>query len=134
MENPPPVPSIPPSANPVPPAPSGTETRNWLIGLHLSGLLGFTAIPFASIIAPLIIWLIKKEGSPEIDEQGKQALNFQISIAIYAIVSGALFFVLIGFLTIAFVFFLWLYGMIKAAVDVNKGVPVRYPLTIPFLK
>lgn len=104
------------------------------MGLHLSGLAGLTSIPFANILAPLIIWLMKKDSSPEIDAHGKQALNFQISIAIYVAVSFILMWVLIGFLTLLFALILWIYGIIKAAMDVNKGAPVRYPLTIPFLK
>ena len=104
------------------------------MGLHLSGLAGFTAVPFANIIAPLVIWLIKKDSSPEVDAQGKQALNFQISIVLYVFISGILCLVLIGFLTLLAVFVLWIYGMVKAAMDVNNGTPVRYPLTIPFLK
>lgn len=119
---------------PTPPAAAPPETRNWLIGLHLSGLAGFIGIPFANILAPLIIWLVKKESSPEIDAQGKQALNFQISVVIYMIVSGLLTLILIGFLLIIAVAILWLYGMIKAAMDVNSGKPIKYPLTITFLK
>ena len=129
MDNLTPISSVPP-----PPPASESETRNWLMALHLSPVVAVWVGGIGAIVAPLLIWLIKKEGNPEIDSQGKQALNFQISIAIYLVVSGALTLILIGFPLMLAVFILWLYGMIKAGVDVNKGAAVSYPLTIPLLK
>jgi len=128
-----PVASIPP---PTPPATS--ETRNWLMGLHLSPIVAIWVGGIGAIVAPLVIWLIKKTDSPEIDAHGKLALNFQISCAIYALVGTLLcatvILIIIGGPLLLAVFIVWLYGMIKAAVDVNKGAPVRYPVSIPFLK
>ena len=74
------------------------EARTWGMWCHLAslvgiplGLLSFIGIPplpFANILGPLAIWLWKKKEHPFIDEQGKESLNFQISLTIYAIGIG----------------------------------------------
>ena len=55
---------------------------------HLSAFAGFTGIPFGTILGLLVIWLLKREESPFIDTHGKEALNFQISVIIYGIISA----------------------------------------------
>ena len=80
------------------PAPQiDSNERTWTIFCHLSGLLLFTSIPFANVIGPLVIWLIKKEDMPKVNDHGKAALNFQISMTIYAIACIPLFLIVIGF-------------------------------------
>ena len=55
-------------------------------------------MPWAGhILGPLIVWLAKRGDSPEIDEHGKESLNFQISMLIYNVIAGVLCLVLIGF-------------------------------------
>jgi hypothetical protein len=110
------------------------DDRMWAMFCHLGGLAAFTGIPFASIIAPLIIWLLKRDTSPYVDEHGKEALNFQISIAIYGIVVFVLCFVIIGFLLIPVLFIADLVFMIMAAVKANDGQSYRYPATIRLVK
>ncbi|MCB1589446.1 MAG: DUF4870 domain-containing protein, partial [Xanthomonadales bacterium] len=82
---------------PMPPAtPAGSpsaEERQWGLFAHLSALVGFI-IPFGSILGPLIIWQIKKNEMPFVDDQGKEALNFQITVFIAVIVSLILTFIL----------------------------------------
>lgn len=133
MENPPPTQPV----TPLPPA-APSETRNWLMGLHLSPIVAFWIGGVGAIIAPLIIWLIKKDGNPEINAQGKQALNFQISFALYFLICGLLIstflLAVLGAPLLLAAGIVWLYGMIKAAMDVNNGVSVKYPFAIPFLK
>ena len=105
------------------------QENMWATFCHL-GAFAFYFIPFGNIIAPLVIWLLKKDESPLIDDQGKESLNFQISITIYAIVSAILILVVIGiFLLIC----LWIFAnvfVIIAAVKANSGEKFRYPLTI----
>lgn len=101
-------------------------------------------------MGPLIIWLVKKEESAFVDDQGKEALNFQITVVGISIVAGIVFGIL-GFILsfipiigwIALILLLLLpsaYGifvmviMILAAVKANKGEYYRYPLTIRFIK
>ena len=100
---------------------------------HLSALAGFI-IPLGNIIGPLVFWLIKKNEFPTVAAHGKESLNFQISMLIYAIVSGILCIVFIGFLLLAAVGITSLVCVIIASVKASNGVPFRYPLTIRFLK
>ncbi len=100
---------------------------------HLSALAVFILPTIGHIVGPLVIWLIKKDQSPWIDQQGKNALNFQISITLYAIVCGILVIVLIGFLLLAVLGVFWLVMVIMAAVQANDGKDFQYPLTIRFI-
>ncbi|MHC5113819.1 MAG: DUF4870 domain-containing protein [Planctomycetota bacterium] len=56
---------------------------------HLSALSGFV-VPFGSVLGPLVVWLVKKDEMPYVDKEGKEALNFQITMAIAFIVLGVL--------------------------------------------
>jgi uncharacterized Tic20 family protein len=100
---------------------------------HLTGLLGGFIAP-ANIIAPLIIWLIKKDKSTYIDAQGKEALNFQISATIYAAISGVLVLVLVGLLLLPAVFLFWLIFSIIGTIKSSSGELYRYPLTLRLIK
>ena len=100
---------------------------------HLSALAVFL-FPFGNFIGPLVIWLIKKDQSAWIDRQGKESLNFQISIAIYFIISAILMIVLIGFLLALAVSVFWFVMVIIAAVRVGNGEDFQYPLSIRFLQ
>ena len=108
--------------------------RTWAMFAHLSSFLGYTCIPLANIIAPLIIWQVKKDDMPFASDQGKECLNFQISMLIYVIISAILIIILIG---VAFLVILYVMNIILtiiAAIKANEGVPYRYPLTMRFIK
>jgi uncharacterized protein len=109
------------------------DVRMWAMICHLSALASFTCIPFAGLIAPLVIWLLKREQHPFLDQQGREAVNFQISMAIYGIVSAILIFVVIGFLMLLALIIMDLVLVITAAIRANDGINYRYPLTIRFL-
>lgn len=97
---------------------------------HLSSFVGYL-IPMGNILGPLIIWMMKKEEFPLVDDQGKEALNFQISITIYALVAGAgIFCFLIGAVLLPVVMIFDIVYTIIAAIEANKGNRYRYPLTI----
>ncbi|MEB2644452.1 DUF4870 domain-containing protein [Pseudomonas sp. MYb541] len=109
------------------------EVRQGAMLCHLAAFLGFV-FPFGSVVGPLILWQMKKEVDPFIDDQGKEALNFQITVAIAWIACIVLAFAVIGFflmvaLAIATVV-LTIIGSIKA----NKGIVYRYPLTWRLIK
>ncbi|RJE85687.1 DUF4870 domain-containing protein [Paenibacillus sp. 1011MAR3C5] len=91
-------------------------------------------IPFGSIIGPLLIWLIKKDQSPYVNEHGKESLNFQISILIYCIISSILIIVFIGVLLLIAIGITWFILVIIASIKANEGSVYRYPLTIRFIK
>ena len=118
------------------PEASQVDTRDqnmWAMLCHLSALAGFI-IPLGNVIGPLVIWMIKKDVYPLVDDQGKEALNFQISMTIYYVVCrhsdpysdrdrathriGALQPVV----------------TIIAMVKASDGVAYRYPLSIHFIK
>jgi len=101
---------------------------------HLSSFLGWIGIPLANIIAPLVIWQVKKEDMPFASSQAKECLNFQISMTIYAIISAILCFVVIGFLLIPALYVIDIVFTIIAAIKSNDGIPYQYPLTIRFIK
>jgi len=71
------------------------EERNWGMFCHLAALAGFI-IPLGNVIGPLVIWLMKKDESQFVDDQGKESVNFQISFIIYALVAALLVIVVIG--------------------------------------
>lgn len=95
-----------------------------------SGALGL--IPLGNIVAPLIVWLLKKD-DPYIDYHGREVLNFQISFIIYYIIAGLLCFVLIGFLILPVLGLINLIFTIVAAVRAKDGERYQYPMTIRFL-
>jgi len=106
------------------------EARKWAMVCHLAALAGLSAIPFANIIGPFVIWLIKRDVDPFVDEQGKEAINFQITMTIYMAVSLLLILVLIG---IVFVFIIPVVSValtIVAAIKANDGEHYRYPYTL----
>jgi uncharacterized Tic20 family protein len=105
------------------------EEKTWSLLAHLGGII-------FSFIAPLVIWLVFKGRGPFLDDQAKEALNFQITVTIAYIASGILAGVTFGVLfflpfvvgVVALVF------SILAAVAVNKGEWYRYPLTLRLVK
>ena len=112
------------------------DARMWAMFCHLAGVGGLLPIVpvLGSIIAPLIIWQIKKDDFKFVDEQGKEALNFQISILIYALVAGLLCFICAGFALLPAVYILDVVLLIIAAIKANDGQHYKYPLTIRFIK
>lgn len=109
------------------------EARQWAMFCHLSALLGIF-IPFGSLIAPLVIWQVKRESDPFIDAQGKEALNFQITVAIASAISLLLMVVVIGFFLFGLVAIGALVLTIIAGVKANEGQPYRYPFTWRLIK
>jgi uncharacterized Tic20 family protein len=103
------------------------NARNMAMLCHL---LGF----FTKFIGPLIIWLIKKDDDPFIDQQGKEALNFQITVVIALFVAGILSFVCIGALLFPVILLLDLIFVIMACVASGKGEAYRYPVSIRLIK
>jgi len=132
MENtPPPVPA--PSNEPTPGTPSPTPDNSLAVVMHLLGFVGLV-IPFGNIIAPLILWLVKRPESPLLDRTGKEVLNFQISYTIYALIATALTFVLIGCIVLPAIFICWIIFMIMAAVKTSNNEAYQYPMTIRLLQ
>ena len=130
----------PPSTPPPAFAPKSTD-RTWVVLCHASALLGFFAPVAGHVLGPLIVWLVKRDESAEIDAHGKESLNFQISMFIYtsvlSVVCFILMFVLIGFLLLplfAIIFVADIVLVIIASWKASEGTLYRYPLTIRLIK
>jgi uncharacterized Tic20 family protein len=106
------------------------NVRGWCVGCHLAALAGFGVPALGHILGPLIVWLIKRGDSAEIDEHGKEALNFQISMLIYNIVAGILCLLLVGFALLVVLHIANVVFVIIAAVRASEGRMYRYPLTL----
>ena len=108
-----------------------SKTRQWGMILHLSMLLSFMGI---GIIAPVLIWQLKKNDLPGLDAHGKNAVNWLISAVIYAVVGVILIPVVIGFLILSLLGILAIVFPIIAGLKANSGEVWAYPGAIAFFK
>lgn len=115
--------AAPDSTGPVP----SQEARNMAMLCHLLGI-------FTGFIGPLILWLIKKDQDAYVNSQGKEALNFQITVAIAGVISGVLTVICIGVILAVVVMIGDLVFAIMACLAANKGQDYRYPVSIRFIK
>jgi uncharacterized Tic20 family protein len=116
------------------------EQKTWGMIAHLSALVGLI-IPFGNILGPLVVWLVKKDTMPFVDDQGKEALNFNITLAIVIaglmIVGTVLLVIVIGFLFYLIAGIIGLAGlvfMVIAGIKANEGVAYRYPFIFRLIK
>ena len=106
------------------------EDKQWATFAHLGGLLGGFVIPFAGwFLAPLIIWMIKKDTSRFVDDQGKEALNFQITMFIGELLAAAITAAtcFIGFPVLFVPFIVGIIYAIQGTMAANRGEWYRYP-------
>ncbi|NIL95922.1 MAG: DUF4870 domain-containing protein [Planctomycetales bacterium] len=101
---------------------------------HLTGLTSFVGIP--GFIGPLILWLVKKDEQPFVDDQGKESLNFQLTLLIIYVAAIAVASVTCGLgaplllLPIGLNLVFCILGTVKA----NDGQYYRYPVNIRMIK
>ena len=141
--------SVPPDFVAPPPAAStvvpSAEERQWAMFAHLSALLGAILTGafgggWGCFIGPLVIWLVKKDTMPFVADQGKEALNFNITVAIAMVALVLLSVMTLGIgLIIAVPLWVvigigWLVLTIIAAIKANEGVPYRYPFALRLIK
>jgi uncharacterized protein len=111
----------------------GLDLRNYLTLMHGSQFAGFI-VPFAGLVAPIVLWTMAKDQYPEVDAEGKQILNWMISELIYFTVAGVLCFLLIGFLLLIPLAIASLVLPLIATIEASQGKSYKYPLTIEFIK
>lgn len=139
--------SVDPSSSEPTPPPSdmpSPEQRQWAMLAHLSALLGTLLtghwFGIGCFAGPLVIWLVKRETMPFVDDQAKEALNFNITMAIIAVVL-----LLITVLTLGIGIILalpagvvigiaWLVLVIMATIKANEGERYRYPFCLRLIK
>lgn len=109
------------------------DEKNMGIVVHVASFAGYL-IPFGSILGPLIVWLMKRDELPFVDECGRNCLNFKISMFIWVMISFVLMFVGIGFILIGLLAVVDIVLTIIAAMKASEGVCYKYPLSIKFLK
>ena len=141
--------SVPPNdvVTPPPSDAAGTpsaEEKQWAMFAHLSALLGgiLTGHMFGwgCFLGPLIIWLVKKDTMPFVNDQGKEALNFNITLAIIGMALLVLTIITLGvglLITIPaglIAGVAWLVFTIIAAIKASEGVAYRYPFAIRLVK
>ena len=111
-------------------APMGEdEERKWAMFAHI-GTFSSMFIPLGNFIAPIVIWQLKKDESEFVVDQAKEALNFQITVLIYALLSFLLVFIFIGFFLLFGLVIFSLIVVIVAGVKANDGEYYRYPMCI----
>jgi len=118
------------------PAQVSSDSRGWAAAAHLLPLLGL------SFIAPLIIWLIKRDEDTFVEDQAREALNFQLSLLLYSLglfvlmllaLTGIWVFPVLGIVGIfALGIFAFVFAII-AGVNAANGIAYRYPLSIHFV-
>ena len=140
-ETPPPPPQdeTPPPEGAAPQEPMGplevpNDARTMGMLCHLLSLVGLLGIPFGNILGPLIIWLVKKNDHPFIDDQGKESLNFQITVMIAILICIPLMFVCVGFILAPAIGIAAVVLVIIASIRASKGEAYRYPWTLRLIK
>lgn len=109
--------------------------RQWAAGCHLIGLCGVVVpLPAAGLIGTLVLWLIKREDGAFIDSQGKEAVNFQISLLIYLVLCLFLVKIVIGFFMLFILVLFAFASVVIAAIRASEGIPFRYPACIRFIQ
>jgi len=120
--------------------PTESDIKLWNMLAHLSALAGFV-VPFGNIIGPLIVWQVKKNEIPSVDQHGKDAVNFQITATIIlvaaTIVALILTFVVIGALLFPVIMLAGLAAIglsVYAGIQANNGVAFKYPYSFNLIK
>ncbi|MBH9338618.1 DUF4870 domain-containing protein [Pseudomonas aeruginosa] len=111
----------------------GQEARQWAMCCHFAAFIGLV-FPFGSLLGPLIVWQLKRESDPFVDAQGKEALNFQITVALAMFVSFLLMLVVIGFFLLGLVCLAALVLTIIAGIKANEGKAYGYPFCLRLIK
>jgi uncharacterized protein len=120
------------------PAASGTalteNERTWGMLAHLSALVGVVVPLFGCLLGPLVVWIGRRDQSSFVEGQAREALNFNISVFLAAIVCSLLMLVFIGFILGAALFIAWLVMTLIAAIKASEGIAYRYPFSLRLVK
>ena len=108
------------------------QTRTWAMLLHFSLFLNYI-VPIAGLIAPILIWQIKKDELPGIEVHGRNVVNFIISMLIYSVISILLCFFLIGFALLPILGLMAIVFPIIGGIKANDGIAWPYPMMIKFI-
>lgn len=114
-----------------------SDERLWAVGAHLAAVAGWVGIPMGHIVAPLVVWAIKRDSSEFVRRQSIESLNFQISMTLYAFLAGLLAITVIGLVVaIPMILVLIVSDIVLTLVGAyraSQGEAYRYPCTIRLL-
>jgi uncharacterized protein len=111
-----------------------SQSRIWGMLCHLTALLGLIGIPFGNIFGPLLVWLYKRKAYAFVDVQGKEALNFQLTMTILVLCAALMIYMKIGMILIFVLATINVVLVIIASVQAYKGQSYHYPFQIRFFK
>lgn len=114
--------------------PPSDQERTWAILSHALALAGGFLGGIPAFVGPLVIYLVYRDRSAYITHHAREALNFQLSILLYAVISGILIIVLVGFILLILVALMWLVFTIMATIAASRNEWYRYPMTIRFIR
>lgn len=119
-------------------APIDQDARQWAMIAHLSALVGLLGNGIGFILGPLVVWAVKKNMHPFVDEQGKEAINFQLTVIIVGAIAIVLAFTVIGLLVavplLIITGILAIVFPIIGGVRANEGVHYRYPFSFRLIR
>ncbi len=110
------------------------QARTWAMLCHITAFAGFIIPLVGNIVGPLIVWLLKREEHAFVDEQGKESLNFQITMSIIGLVAGILSCLGIGIILAIAVGIFAIVFVIIAAIKASNGEHYRYPFALRLVK
>lgn len=113
--------------------PALKEDRQMLMFMHFSQLL-FLISGIGGIVVPLILWQVKKDEVADMDQQGKEVVNFQLSLLLYYIIATVAIFAVVGIILLPIVALINIVFPIIYGLKAKDGEPnIKYPLTIRFI-
>ena len=108
------------------------DERTWGVLAHAGGFAGL-AVPFGNVLAPLVVWLAKKDESRFVDENGKRALNFQLTWSVVLLVTALSVLVGVGVVLFPLAILAWLILTVVGTVRASEDEVYDYPLTLDFV-
>ncbi len=123
-----------PSDTPVPGTAPTENERTWGMLAHLSALSGVVVWLLGCILGPLAVWIARRDQSAFVAEHAREALNFNITIVLAALVCMLLMLVFVGFILGTALFVVWLVFTLIAAIKASEGEHYRYPFSLRLVK
>jgi uncharacterized protein len=123
-----------PSDTPVPGTAPTENERTWGMLAHLSALSGVVLWLLGCILGPLAVWIARRDQSAFVAEHAREALNFNITIVLAALVCMLLMLVFVGFILGTALFVVWLVFTLIGAIKASEGEHYRYPFSLRLVK
>jgi uncharacterized Tic20 family protein len=129
-ESPAPLGDIQPPVQPMATAQPSND-RLWSVLCHLSYFFGLALLSF---LFPMTVYLVMRTDSPYVTHHAKEALNFHLSLLVYAICCIPLCFLVVGIPLLVAIGVAGIVCSIVAAVKASDGVYYQYPMAIRFVR